>query len=91
MKITDFLIMNGDGDEIAADPVGDSVAFLCDVCDYPVLATTLDDQPGSDEEHPSKCRGCGHLYFLDVRSHMEKLYIHNLERYREVTGRGKNS
>jgi hypothetical protein len=42
------------------------------------LATALDNQRGSDEDHPTECKGCGRRYFLDVRPHMEKLYIHQL-------------
>ena len=80
MKITDFLIMDGAGEEIPADAFGNNVAFLCEECGHPVLATALENQRGSDEEHPATCRGCGTSYFLDVRSHAEKLYIHTLPR-----------
>ncbi len=78
MKITDFLIMDGDGNEIPADAYGNSVAFSCSGCGHPVLAAASDNQRGSDEEHPAECKGCGRRYFLDVRSHREKLYIHQL-------------
>jgi transcription elongation factor Elf1 len=79
MTITDFLVMDGNGDEIHADPFGNNVAFECPNCGHPVLAIALDNQRGSDEEHPAKCRGCGRSYFLDVRVQAEKLYIHELE------------
>lgn len=78
MKITGFLIMDGDGNEIPADAHGNNVAFSCSGCGHPVLATALDNQRGSDEDHPTECKGCGRRYFLDVRPHMEKLYIHQL-------------
>lgn len=78
MNITDFLLMDYEGDEIEADAHGSNIAFLCFDCGHPVLASALDEQQGSDEEHPSKCRGCGAEYFLDVRPHAEKLYIHML-------------
>ncbi len=78
MKVTDFLVMNGQGQEINADPFGNNVAFSCDMCGYPVLATALANQKGSDPDHPAKCRGCGQQYFLDVREHAEKMYIHEL-------------
>ena len=77
MKITDFLIMDGDGVEIPADAFGNNVAFSCAKCGHPVLATALDNQRGSDEEHPSRCKGCGQGYFLDIRSHAQKVYIHD--------------
>jgi len=75
MKITDFLVMDANGDEIAADPQGTHLAFRCATCNYPVLASTLDNEPGSDEEHPTTCRKCKTRYFLDVRPHAEKLYV----------------
>lgn len=76
MKITDFLVMDTNGEEIEADPHGNNIAFCCMACGYPVLAVALENQRGSDEEHPASCRGCGAKYFLDVRVHTEKLYIH---------------
>lgn len=78
MKITDFLTMNGKGEKILADAYGNNIAFSCFKCGHPVLAIALENQRGSDEEHPVKCRECGSGYFLDVRPNMEKLYVHNL-------------
>jgi hypothetical protein len=71
MRINNFLIMDGAGEEIEADA-------SCWHCGHPVLATTLENQRGYDEQHPADCKGCGTSYFLDVRPHMEKLYIHTL-------------
>lgn len=79
MKITDFLVMDADGMEVAADPHGNSLAFCCMSCAHPILAVALDDQRGSDESHPATCRGCGARYFLDIRPQAEKLYIHPVE------------
>ena len=79
MKVTDFLVMDWDGVEIPADPHGNNVAFNCGDCGFPVLAIALDNQRGSDEEHPAECRGCGARYFLDVREHAGKLYIHSTD------------
>lgn len=76
--ITNFLIMDGDGDEIEADAYGDHLAFDCFICGHPVLACASEGKRGSDEEHPVACKGCEEVYFLDVRSHAEKLYVHNL-------------
>lgn len=76
MKITDFLVMDTNGDEIEADPHGNNLAFICWECDYSVLAVALENQRGSDEDHPARCRGCGTCYFLDVRPNTEKLYVH---------------
>ena len=76
MKITDFLVMDTNGDEIDADPHGNNLAFSCPLCEYPVLAVALDNQRGNDEHHPAQCRGCGTGYFLDVRPQTEKLYVH---------------
>ena len=78
MKITDFLTMDGMGVEIQADAHGTNIAFSCSGCGHPVLAVALENQRGSDEEHPAICKGCGAKYFLDVRAHMEKLYVHSL-------------
>jgi hypothetical protein len=79
MKITGFLVMDAEGDEIDADPHGNNIAFCCFECAYPVLAVALENQRGSDEDHPAVCRGCAAKYFLDVREHAEKLYIHTVE------------
>lgn len=78
MKVTGFLILDHNGAKIAADAFGNNVAFICSNCGHPVLATALENQRGYDESHPSECRGCGSKYFLDVRSHAKKLYIHKL-------------
>ena len=79
VKITDFLVMDTNGDEISADAFGNNLAFNCWVCSHPVLAIALENQRGSDEDHLAVCRGCGTGYFLDVRSHAEKLYVHSDE------------
>lgn len=76
MKITDFLVMDTNGVEIDADPHGDNLAFCCMACGYPIVAVALDNQCGSDEEHPASCRGCDAKYFLDIRLQTEKIYIH---------------
>lgn len=78
MKITGFLVIDGDGMEMRADAYGNNVAFSCRACLHPVLATVLDNQRGSDEEHPSACKGCGRLYFLDLRPQSQKLYVHEI-------------
>ena len=80
MKVTNFLVMNTDGEEIPADPHGNNVAFNCQQCSAPILAVALDNQRGSDEDHPAICRGCGIGYFLDVRESAQKLYIHPVSR-----------
>ena len=78
MKITDFLVMDSHGHQLEADPHGNNIAFSCTQCGHPVLAIALDNQRGSDEDHPVMCRRCRAQYFLDVRLKMEKLYIHRI-------------
>ncbi len=77
MKITGFLVMDTHGDVMPADAFGNNLAFCCWECEHPVLAIALENQRGSDEEHPAICKGCGTRYFLDVRAHAEKLYVHS--------------
>ena len=79
MKITGFLVLDSNGDELDADAHGNNVAFSCPDCGFPVLATALANQRGSDRAHPSDCKGCGERYYLDVREQAEKLYIFELE------------
>jgi transcription elongation factor Elf1 len=79
MKITDFLIMDGDGNALPADAFGNNVAFACRGCGHPVLAIANENQRGSDEAHPTACKGCGRGYFLDVREGAQKVYIHAVE------------
>ena len=76
MKITDYLIMDGLGIEIAADAQGNHVAFTCAKCGHPVLAIALENQRGSDEAHPAERKGCRQAYFLDVRPSAGKVCIH---------------
>ena len=75
MKITDFLVMDSEGNEVLADPHGNNLAFCCPTCGHPILAVALANQRGNDEAHPAICRGCAAKYFLDVRVGAKKLYI----------------
>ncbi len=67
--------MDGDGNEIPSDAIEDALAFNCEVCDYPILASSVEGKPGSALEKSAKCEGCGTGYFLDVRTHAKKIYI----------------
>ena len=78
MRITDFLVLNSDGEEIRADPHGNNVAFCCSNCGFPILAVALENQRGSDSVHPVACKGCSAQYFLDVREQVAKLYVHSV-------------
>ena len=80
MNITNFLIMNSDGEIIDGDPHGNNLAFVCEACGYPILAIARDYQRGSSEDYPVECKGCGLAYFLDIRPSSEKLYIHPVHR-----------
>lgn len=75
MKITGFMVMDSSGNEIEADAHGNNIAFSCPACGHPVLSVTLDNQRGSDEEHPADCKGCGERYFLSLRLQSKKLYV----------------
>ncbi|EOK5726410.1 hypothetical protein ACM6U3_004330, partial [Vibrio vulnificus] len=80
MRITGFDVFDENGDALDADTHGNNVAFSCFVCGHPVLAVCLDNQRGSDEDHPANCKGkdCNAAYVLDVRERMEKIYIFNV-------------
>ena len=78
MKVTEFLIMDADGNTIPADGFGNNVALSCQDCGYPLLVTVLANQRGSDESHPATCRKCGKKHYVDVRESMEKLYVYTL-------------
>ena len=75
MMIEFFLIMNGDGDEIPSDAIEEALAFNCEDCDYPILASSVEGKPGSALEKSAICKGCGTGYFLDVRTHAKKIYV----------------
>ena len=34
--------MDGDGNEIPSDAIEDALAFNCEVCDYPILASSME-------------------------------------------------
>jgi transcription elongation factor Elf1 len=70
--------MDTNGVEIGADAFKNHIAFSCWVCGHSVLACCSPDQRGSDEEHPVTCKDCKTAYFLDVRPHARKLYIHHV-------------
>lgn len=77
MDFTDYIFLNSSGSaEISVDTFGGIVAFDCYECGHPVIASEAENERGSDEEHPSLCKGCGTPYFLDVRYHAKKMYIH---------------
>jgi len=78
MNITDFLTMDGDGDLIHADTLGNDIAFNCMECYHPILASSKDGAPGNEEEQPVTFKGCDIKYFLDVRLQAEKLHIRAL-------------
>ena len=78
MNTTDYLIWDGDGDEIEADAHGNNLAFNCPDYGHPGLAITLENQRSSDERRPTTCKGCGENYFLDLRLRTEKRYIHRV-------------
>ncbi|AEQ94585.1 hypothetical protein XOC_0348 [Xanthomonas oryzae pv. oryzicola BLS256] len=50
--------MDTHGDRIAADAHGNNLAFCCFACGHRVVAVALENQRGSDEEHPAVCKGC---------------------------------
>ncbi len=78
MNITDFLTIDSGGDLIQPDTNGNNIAFNCITCFHPILASSKHGEPGSHEEYPVTCKGCGQKSFLDVRERAEKLYIHVL-------------
>ncbi|QJD69785.1 hypothetical protein HG421_20240 [Xanthomonas campestris pv. badrii] len=79
MQLTNFFVMDFNGDVIEADATGHHVAFCCFNCFHPFIANALEGQRGSDEEHLAFCKGCNTGYFLDVRPATEKLYVHNAD------------
>jgi len=76
MKITGFLIMDCEGNDIVADPFGNNLAFTCMGCGHPILAIALENQRGSSESSPVPCKGCDASYFMDIRVHAKKIYVH---------------
>lgn len=77
--INNFLIMDGNGIEIDFDASEDAVAFCCEICGHPLLASMRDGKPGSAFEIPAECKDCSENYFLDVPVHAEKIYIFRVE------------
>ena len=75
MMIEFFLIMNGDVDEIPSDAIEDALAFNCEDCDYPILASSVEGKPGNALEKSAIYNGCGTGYFLDVRALAKKIYV----------------
>lgn len=78
MKITGFLALDEEGNQIQADSHGSNTAFCCLNCGHPILAIAREHQRGSSEACPAKCKGCGTPHFIDVRESIEKFYVHIL-------------
>jgi hypothetical protein len=78
MKITDFIVMDENGDSIQADAHGNNLSVLCELCQHPILMTALENQRGYDEKHAASCKGCGQKYYLDLREQSKKLYVNKL-------------
>ena len=79
MKITGFLVVDSEGEKIKADAHGNNLAFCCKDCGHPILAVALENQRGSDKQHPATCKGCGVGFFMDVRAESETLYIYRAD------------
>ena len=73
MKITDFLVMDMNGDEIEADPHGNNLAFCCMECGHPVVAVALENQRGSDEKTRQVAEGAAQGIFL-ISGRMRKSF-----------------
>ncbi len=77
IDFTDYIFLDTDGaEEVPVDTLGALVAFNCYVCGHPVICSANENERGYDEEHTSNCKGCNTPYFLDVRYHNQKMYIH---------------
>ncbi|NRB41750.1 MAG: hypothetical protein HRU20_25315 [Pseudomonadales bacterium] len=81
MNITKFIILDGQGEELASDASGENLAFACLDCGHPVIAHSKKGKRGSCEDIPSACKNCGEMYFLDIRKRSEKLYVFNVREF----------
>ncbi|MFT6899774.1 MAG: transcription elongation factor Elf1 [Paraglaciecola sp.] len=81
MNITNFIILDGQGNELASDASGENLAFACPECGHPVIANSKNGKHGSCEDIPSVCKGCSEKYFLDIRKRSEKLYVFNVREF----------
>ena len=65
-KVTDFRLVDENGDRALSDAFGNNVAFKCVKCGHPMLAIILPKQNrhGSTPENPAVCRHCGFRAWL---------------------------
>jgi hypothetical protein len=65
-RVTDFHLLNENGDRDLCDAHGNNVAFKCKGCGHPMLAVILPKQNrhGSTPENPAICRYCGYQAWL---------------------------
>jgi DNA-directed RNA polymerase subunit RPC12/RpoP len=65
-KVTDFRLVDENGDRALSDAFGNNVAFKCMKCGHPMLAIILPKQNrhGSTPENPAVCRHCGFRAWL---------------------------
>ena len=81
MNITNFIILDSRGDQLASDASGESLAFACPECGHPVIANSKKGKRGSCEDIPSVCKDCNETYFLDIRQRSEKLYVFSVREF----------
>ena len=78
-RITDFQVLL-DGEEVAADPFGNNVAFKCN-CGHPVLAIARDRHRGSHKGNPAECRKCKKKYiWMPITEKSKKVRIRLLDK-----------
>ena len=80
MKITGFRCVAANPKDIPSHAFGNNVAFACPDCGHPVLAIMLENQQGSDSDHPTECQKCHKKYWLSIDSSQEttlRLWISN--------------
>ena len=77
-KITDFRCVDDSGKAILADAFGNNVAFGCPECGHPVLAIALDNQRGSDRDHPALCRNCSFRGWIEIKDTERVLRVHKV-------------
>jgi transcription elongation factor Elf1 len=66
MKITNFICIDSEGNQLKSDSFGNNAAVACPNCNHPILFVALQNQKGSAKTHKTKCNGCALDFHIEV-------------------------
>ncbi len=80
-RITDFHLVDENGNKALCDAYGNNVAFKCPKCGHPMLAVVIPKQSrhGSTSENPAICRHCDFRAWVIAEPDKKLLRLQSLD------------